>query len=152
MGLWENAHGGKKNHYPGSAAFEFPATKASCLQVQDPGCLSQGLWEAHPHASVSHLPLTPAVAGATPLRDLYQDQASRELQSVVLPLDQASGTQMLNTSLKCRRNEQQASLEHPKNLHRNHQALERIVFCYHHKTRLNSGSPHIQVQLPLIIS
>lgn len=66
MGLWESAHGGKKNHYPGSAAFEFPATKASCLQVQDPGCLSQGLWEAHPHASVSHLPLTPAVAGATP--------------------------------------------------------------------------------------
>lgn len=56
----------KKNHYPGSAAFEFPATKASCLQVQDPGCLSQGLWEAHPHASVSHLPLAPAVAGATP--------------------------------------------------------------------------------------
>ena len=56
----------KKHHYPGSAASEFPATKASCLQAQDPGCLSLGLWEAHPHASTSHLPLMPAVAGAIP--------------------------------------------------------------------------------------
>ena len=56
----------KKHQYPGSAASEFSASKASCLQVQDPGCLSLGLWEAHPHASTSHLPLMPAVAGAIP--------------------------------------------------------------------------------------
>ena len=34
-----------------------------------------------------------------PLHEHYQDHASWELQSVVLHLDQASGIQMLNTSL-----------------------------------------------------
>lgn len=73
---------------------------------------------------------------------------------MVLHLDQASGIQMLNTSLhkpdetfeqtrtlrfnaekgrnlyhlKCRKNEQQASHEHPEKLYCNHQALEQIVF------------------------
>lgn len=42
--------------------------------------------------------------------------------------------------LKCRRNEQQASHEHPKNLHCNHQALEQIVFWVSQNQESNTVS------------
>ena len=45
----------------------FRQTKASCLPVLDPGCLSdQDQAESHPPVSASHRPLLPAGARAVP--------------------------------------------------------------------------------------